>query len=202
MRYPETVERLVSSFSKFQGIGRRTAERLVFDLMTRWEPEAVQAFSKALADLPHSICVCPECRAHIESLPCPFCAEHRCAEKSLCIVASSKDAYAVESTGLFQGAYHILGGLLSPLHHSDDHMGIDAIRQRIAHNGITEVILAIDSSLEGDATVGFLRDELQSLNVTITRLASGMPVGASLELVDRGTLRRAFSGRQMVISCT
>jgi recombination protein RecR len=199
MRYPETFERLVSCFSKFQGIGRKTAERLVFDLVTRWEPEAVHEFAQALSDLPASITICPECRTHIEALPCPFCSDYRRFEKALCIVATSKDAYSVESMGLFNGIFYVLGGLLSPLNDNGvEGMDIEKLKNFISSNIITEVILALDSSLEGDATVSFLRNELQDLHIKISRLAAGVPVGASLELVDRGTLRRAFSGRQQL----
>lgn len=200
MRYPGAFERVVSCFSKFQGIGRKTAERLVFDLMTRWDPEAVHEFARALDAFPESIIVCPECRTHIEAFPCPFCADHRRAEKSLCVVATSKDAYAIESTGSFHGAFYVLGGLLSPL--SDrgvERFDVDILKQFITTNGMTEIILALDCSLEGDATVRFLHDELCTLGVTISRLAAGVPVGASLELVDRGTLRRALSGRQPLL---
>jgi recombination protein RecR len=199
VRYPETFERLVACFSKFQGIGRKTSERLVFDLVTRWEPTAVHEFAQALSDLPASIVICPECRTHVEALPCPFCVDHRRLEKSLCVVATSKDVYSIESTGLFQGVFYVLGGLLSPLNDNGiEGMDIDKLKKFITSNALAEVILALDSSLEGDATVSFLRDELEPLHIKISRLAAGVPVGASLELVDRGTLRRAFSGRQQL----
>ena len=200
MRYPEGFERLVTYFSKFQGIGRKTSERLVFDLMTRWEPAAVHEFAQALDALPRSVTLCPECRAHIESLPCPFCSDpNRRAEKLLCIVATSKDAYAIENTGSFRGIFYILGGLLSPLSERGvEGIDVEKLTQFIVTNDIKEIILALDSSLEGDATVRFLHDELQPLGVAISRLAAGVPVGASLELVDRGTLRRALSGRQPI----
>jgi recombination protein RecR len=135
----------------------------------------------------------------VQELPCPFCSKERHQQKELCVVATSKDAYAIEATHLFPGTFFVLGSTLSPL----DERGIepshlDRLKARIQKEGITEVIFAFDSSLEGDATVSYLRDELKDLQIILSRLASGVPVGASLEFIDRGTLGRAFSGRQVL----
>ena len=199
MHFPAAFARLAACFSRFQGIGRRTAERLVFDILTRWDEAAIHEFAEALHDLPKGIQVCPHCRVHIETFPCPFCASERTAAQALCIVSTSKDVYAIDATGQFPGTFFALGGLLSPLDgRGAEGMALDRLKQRIGEENVKEVIFAIDSSLEGDATVGFLRDELQPLNVSLSRIAAGVPVGASLEFVDRGTLSRAFSGRQQV----
>jgi len=197
MRYPPTFEKLLSCFSRFQGIGRKTAERFVFDMLARWDNEAIHEFSDALRSISSEITQCPKCNVHVQELPCPFCLENRRQKKELCIVATSKDAYAIEATRLFPGTFFVLGSMLSPL----DERGVEPahlnrLKQRIQDEEIDEVILAFDSSLEGDATVSYLRDELKSLQIKLSRLASGVPVGASLEFIDRGTLGRAFSGRQ------
>jgi recombination protein RecR len=197
MRYPAAFDRCVACFTRFQGIGRKTAERLVFDILTRWDTEAVQEFAQALLHLPKAIVVCPDCRVHIESSQCPFCTEERRKTGSLCIVASSKDVYAIDATGQFPGTFFVLGTLLSPFDNRGvERMELDRLKQRIAKEGIKEAIMALDSSLEGDATVGFMKDELKDLPIELSRLAAGVPVGAMLEFVDRGTLSRAFSGRQ------
>ncbi len=199
MRYPVAFDRCVACFSRLQGIGRKTGERLVFDILTRWDEAAVREFAQALLDLPHGIVVCPDCRVHIESLPCPFCSSERQQSGSVCIVATSKDVYAIDATGQFPGTYFVLGNLLSPLDHRGvEQMALDRLKTRIANENIQEAIFAIDSSLEGDATVGFLKEELKGLPVTLSRLAAGVPVGTPLEFVDKGTLSRAFRGRQMV----
>jgi recombination protein RecR len=195
MRYPAAFERLVACFHKFQGIGRKTSERLVFDLLSKWDDAAIEEFSNALLKIRKNICFCPECRSLIEKLPCPFCTIARKGTKILCIVAGSKDVYAIENTRLYQGSFFVLGSLLSPLDERGvETMDIPLLKAKIA-DGVEEVILALDSSLEGDATASFLRNELEPLSVKVTRLATGVPVGASLDFVDRGTLSRALSGR-------
>jgi recombination protein RecR len=185
---------------RFSGIGRKTAERFVFDMLMRWDEHAVSGFVRALQDLSKGVVLCPNCRTHVESLPCPLCTEQRIAQGLICVVSSSKDVYSLEETSLFKGTYFVVGSLISPL----DQRGIqdslvEALKNRAQMEKITEVILAFDSSVEGDATVAFLRDELSSLPISISRLASGVPVGAPLEFVDRGTLGRAFSGRQKLL---
>jgi recombination protein RecR len=199
MRYPPAFERVLACFSRFQGIGRKTAERFVFDMLARWDQKAIEEFSDALRAVSSEITKCPDCHIHVQELPCPFCSKERHQQKELCVVATSKDAYAIEATHLFPGTFFVLGSTLSPL----DERGIepshlDRLKARIQKEGITEVIFAFDSSLEGDATVSYLRDELKDLQIILSRLASGVPVGASLEFIDRGTLGRAFSGRQVL----
>lgn len=195
MKYPAAFERLVTCLHRFQGIGRKTSERLVFDLLSKWDDGAIEEFSKALVDLRKNICTCPACRVIVETLPCPFCSPERLNEKMLCVVAGAKDVYAIDNTRLFAGSFFVLGSLLSPLDERGvDSMDIPLLKRRVS-SGVEEVILALDSSLEGDATASFLKNELESLSVKITRLATGVPVGASLDFVDRGTLSRALSCR-------
>ena len=201
MKYPPAFDRLVRCFDRFQGIGRKTSERLVFDILTRWDEAAIQEFAQAVAHLSEGIVVCPDCRTHIESLPCSFCSDERKSVGAMCIVAASKDVYAIDATGQFPGTFFVLGSLLSPLDNRGiNRMDLGQLQQRIVSEEVKEIIFAMDSSLEGDATVGFLRDELRYLPVKISRLASGVPVGMSLECVDRGTLSRAFSGRQLLMA--
>lgn len=197
MRYPAAFDRCAACFTRFAGIGRKTAERLVFDILTRWDDAAIQEFSQSLLGLRQGIMVCPRCRAHIESLPCPFCSEERVTNGALCLVTTSRDVYAIDATGQFPGTFFVLGALLSPLDNRGvEQMQLELLKQRIVNEEIHEIIFAIDSSLEGDATVGFLKEELKEFPVKLSRLAAGVPVGASLEFIDRGTLSRAFCGRQ------
>jgi recombination protein RecR len=200
VRYPKAFEGLVTYFTRFSGIGRKTAERFVFDILNRWDKQAIDGFSKALQDLSRGVVLCAKCKTHIESLPCPLCAEQRVSEGLLCVVASSKDVYSLEETNLFHGTYFVVGSLISPL----DNRGIqdvliDDLKSRIVEEKIREVVLAFDSSVEGDATASFLKDQLSSMPVMVSRLASGVPVGAPLEFVDRGTLGRALQGRQKML---
>lgn len=200
MRYPKAFEGLVSCFTRFSGIGRKTAERFVFDILMRWDESALDGFIKALQDLRKGFVVCPTCLTHVESLPCPLCTENRKSGRVLCVVSSSKDVYSLEETNLFKGTYFVVGSLISPLdQRTIDGQHVEDLKRRVVDETIQEVILVFDSSVEGDATVSFLREALSSLPVTVSRLASGVPVGAPLEFVDRGTLGRALLGRQRLV---
>jgi recombination protein RecR len=199
VRYPKAFEALVAYLRRFPGIGRRSAERYVFDMLHRWDRRALQDFAKAIVEIANNIEICERCKVHIEKQPCPFCSEDRLVTKALCIVPTSKEAYALEEAGLFEGAYFVVGSLISPL----DQRGIGEtiiqdLHTRITADEVEEVIFVFDSSVEGDATISFLKEELSSLPIIFSRLASGVPVGAPLEFVDRGTLGRAFAGRQKV----
>jgi recombination protein RecR len=199
VRYPKAFEKLATYFMRFPGTGRKTAERFVFDMLMRWDDQAIEGFSLAVKDLSNGVALCERCQTHVESLPCPLCTEKRVSERVLCVVSSSKEVYSLEATNLFKGTYFVIGSLISPL----DGRGIqdrllEILKSRLKEEGVREVILAFDSSVEGDATVSFLRDELACFPVSISKLASGVPVGAPLEFVDRGTLGRALMGRQLM----
>ena len=169
----------------------------MFDLITKWDERTIHEFAQSLENLCGGVIICPTCRVHVEKIPCGFCTEERRKNRSMCIVASSKDAYAIDATGLFPGTFYVLGTLLSPLHEGNvGRFDVQLLKKRIAEDGISEVVFAFDSSLEGDVTVSFLHDQLQPFAGKISRLASGVPVGASLDFIDRGTLGQALSGRQ------
>ena len=115
----------------------------------------------------------------------------------MCIIATAKDVFAIEETGTFQGLYHVLGGLLSPLEgRHPQHLNFEGLKRRIETLKVQEITIALDSTLEGDTTALYLREQLQNFNIKVSRLAFGLPMGSSLDFVDGGTLSRAFSGRQ------
>lgn len=196
IKYPETLLSLIAILRKLPGIGFRTAERFAFEL-TKWKPDALQDFSKILEELPIKIIPCQTCGCFTQEGICQFCNPHLRDPHSLCILSSPRDVYAIESTQAFRGQYHVIEHLLSPL---DGRLAttirIDRIEKRIQENNIKEIILAFDSTLEGDATALYLKEKISSPSVSFTRLAFGIPIGSSLEYVDQSTLAKALHGRQ------
>lgn len=195
MKYPDALEKLFSLLHKLPGVGRRTAERYGFDLLLHWSSKEIHELERALDEL-KTIELCTTCGCLSDAGRCFFCmAEHR-KKELLCIVASCKEVFTIERTREFFGVYHVLSGLLSPIDgRGVEKLGLERLYERLKQGVIKEVILALDSSLEGDATSLYLKEELSSFSVKVSRLAFGIPVGSSLEYVDGGTLARALSAR-------
>jgi recombination protein RecR len=196
MKYPHHLEKVLRMFNKLPGVGRKTAERYAFDLLLEWKKHEIDDFSDALSELQTTMSFCSECGALQEGSICPICSDDARRKELVCIVASPREVFAMEATGEYRGSYHVLGALLSPLDgRGEELLNIAKIIHRIQTKGVKEVILALDSTLEGDATALYLKQELEGLPISISRLAFGIPVGSSLEYVDGGTLARAFLGR-------
>ncbi|MCF7852337.1 MAG: recombination mediator RecR [Simkaniaceae bacterium] len=195
-RYPQPLNALISYFKKFPGVGQKSAERFAFHLLN-WKESDIQKFSSHLSLLKTQINPCLECSAFLEDGKCPFCDSTDRDQKSLCILSSVKDVYAIEETHIFNGLYHIIPKLLSPLDGDyEEQIKTDLIKERVQKRGIREMIIALDSTLEGDATALYIKGELENMNLVISRLAFGLPLGSSLDFVDEGTLNRAILGRQ------
>lgn len=199
IKYPPAMMKLISLFMRFEGVGKKSAERLVFNMVSHWDDEALAEFASCIASLTTTLHSCSSCYALVEGALCPFCAQDRVRDNVLCIVASARDVYLIESTGMHKGGYFVLGTLLSPL--DDRGLSQDRVEKLctlIQHNNIKEVLLALDSSLEGDATSSYVTTILSPLGVAVSKLAFGIPVGASLDFVDRGTLSEALRGRKKI----
>jgi recombination protein RecR len=198
MKYPKPLLTLISNLQKLPGVGKKTAERYCFDILS-WSKEDLDTFAYHLFELKKKIGTCDVCQALLDlsdQKGCPFCDETKRDKTHLCILSSQKDLFAVESTHMFLGMYHILDGLLSPSNHfSPKDLHLDRLKERILTLGTKEITLALDATLEGDATSLFLKKELEPLNVKISRLALGMPIGACLDFIDEGTLSKALSER-------
>jgi len=194
-KFPEDLLALVAHLKRLPGVGTRTAERFAFEFLT-WDRSVLKTLGETLIDLHGKVPPCPVCGCLADRGICRFCS-HR-ETTSLCILASARDAYAVEETGNYRGLYHVIEHLLSPLdgRHTNT-LRLDRIEKRIEENNIREVIIAFDSTLEGDTTALYLKNHLARANLSISRLAFGLPVGSSLEYIDGGTLAHAFSGRQI-----
>ncbi len=195
MKYPRELNKLIEWFKKFPGVGKKTAERYAFDLL-KWDERQLHEFGTVVAKLKFNLNSCPECGCLKEQAhPCLFCDLPR-ESHSLCIVSSAKDVFTIEETHTFKGLYHVIPHVLSPLDsHQIHERHIDQIKTRLIKYAIKEVILALDATIEGDATSLFLKQQLQEHDILISRLALGIPIGSSLDFVDEGTLSRAFSGR-------
>ncbi|HIB30136.1 MAG TPA: recombination protein RecR [Candidatus Marinimicrobia bacterium] len=191
--YPQSVERLISEFAKFPGIGKKTAQRMAFHvLMSNNEHSAHLA--QAVMDVKTKILLCSSCGGITEDDPCHICSDPKRDKNLICIVEDPADIYAFERMGIFRGLYHVLGGVISPLDGiGPDSLTIDRLLTRIQEG--MEIILATNASIEGDTTALYLGKILNGKGVEVTRLARGIPVGGELEYIDEATLQRAIEGR-------
>lgn len=195
---PDPLQNLISALERLPGIGPKTASRLAFYLL-RAPDEYAAALAEALTDLKSRIAFCEECfNITLAGRPrCEICADPRRDRSLLCVVEEPLDVLALERVGVFQGKYHVLHGLLSPIEGiGPNDIKIAPLVQRVAAGGVREVVLATNPSMEGDATALYLQQQLQPLGVRVTRLARGLPVGGDLEYADQSTLLRALTGRQ------
>jgi recombination protein RecR len=195
---PEPVYNLVNAFERLPGIGPKTASRLTFYLL-RASDDIAQQLASALSELKNATSQCSVCfnitLAGQEI--CEVCADARRDDSSICVVEEPLDVLVIEQTGGFQGRYHVLHGVLSPIEGiGPENLKIKPLVERVNAGKIREVILATNPSMEGDATALYLRQQLASSGVRMTRLARGLPVGGDLEYADQSTLLRALAGRQ------
>ena len=190
-----SVENLVAQLTRLPGIGNRTAQRLAFHLLQRPADE-VLALAAALAEVKERIGFCEECFNLAEGPLCTICEDARRDRSVICVVEDPSDVVAVERTGEYRGVYHVLGGALSPIDGVDpEHLRIDELLRRVDRNGVSEVVLATNPTMTGEATAVYIADRLRG-RARVTRPASGLPVGGDLEYADEVTLGRAFSGRR------
>ena len=198
MLLPESIQSVINSLERLPGIGPKSASRLAFYLL-RAPDEVSQDLSTALANLKAKTAFCQECFNITEAGReiCEVCESSRRDGSLICVVEEALDVLALERTGGFQGKYHVLQGVLSPIEGiGPDDLKIKQLIARVRNGGVKEVILATNPSMEGDATALYLRQQLEPLGVKVTRLARGLPVGGDLEYADQNTLLRALSGRQ------
>jgi recombination protein RecR len=196
--YEGVVQDLIDELGRLPGIGPKSAQRIAFHLLGA-EPADVQRLSAVLVEVKDKVRFCVTCGNVAEQEQCRICRDPRRDRALICVVEESKDVVAIERTGEFRGRYHVLGGAISPIEGiGPDELRIRELMQRLADGSITEVILATDPNLEGEATATYLTRMLRPLGLRVTRLASGLPVGGDLEYADEVTLGRAFEGRRAV----
>ena len=190
------IQELAELLARLPGIGRRTAQRLTFHLLTSPRDYA-KSLGEAVANIQDLVHPCSSCGNLAEVDPCPICTDPRRDRSQICIVAGIPDLIAIEESGSYRGLYHVLGGLLSPLDGvGPDDLHMDLLQDRVVEGQITEIIIATRPSVEGEATSVLVSNCLKDKDVRITRIASGVPHGGELEYADRITLGRAFQDRR------
>ena len=195
---PPTVRRLLEHLERLPGVGPRTAQRLAEHLLTV-PSDDLEAFAEALRALNQTVSLCPECCLLTEEVPCAVCADPGRDRSVILVVEEPTTAWSVEATGEYHGLYHALLGHLSPLHGvGPDDLSIDRLVERCRSGGVAEVILATDPTVEGETTALYVARRLQQLEVSVSRPASGIPVGGEVATVDRVTLAQALQLRRTV----
>jgi len=212
-KFPSSIQNLIDQFNKLPGIGQKTAEKLVFYLLKQPKTE-LGVFAEALAHVKDKIIYCSVCQNIAEKSPCQICADTKRDNATVCVVALPQDMIAIESTGDFQGKYHVLGGNLNTLDGvTPEQLKIKELVGRLASippsplarpamavdkGGIKEIILGLSPDLEGETTILYLTKILKPYKVKITRLARGLPMGSDLEYADEATLSNALKGRREI----
>ncbi|MBE7003867.1 MAG: recombination protein RecR [Ruminococcaceae bacterium] len=193
--FPAALEALVEQFARLPGIGGKSAQRLAFHVLSLPEEDA-QAFADAIVTAKKTVTLCPVCRNLTDGGLCPICSSPKRDERTVCVVADPRDVVAIERAREFNGRYHVLHGVISPMNHvGPDDLEIKPLLDRVAKGGVDEVIMATNPDTEGEATAMYLARLLRPFGVKVTRLAYGIPVGGHLEFADDATLMRALEGR-------
>lgn len=196
--FPVSLERLAEQFGKLPGIGAKTAQRLAFHVLALPDQEA-EEFAQAIVEAKKSVKTCPVCQNLTDRDLCPICADSKRDQGLICVVAEPRDVIALERAREYQGVYHVLHGVISPLSHvGPDDIRIRELLARVAQGNVREVIMATNPDTEGEATAMYISRLLRPMEVRVTRLAYGVPVGSQLEYADEVTLLRALEGRQEI----
>ncbi|MDP2708726.1 MAG: recombination mediator RecR [bacterium] len=198
MRYPKSIQTLIDCFTKLPSVGPKTAERYVFYLL-RQQPDSLQAFAQAIAELKEKTAVCQTCLSMAELNPCAVCSDEKRNKSLVCLVAGTRDMIAIESSRQYNGLYFILGGVINTVEGiKPEQLNIKILLSRLKQNQIKEIILGFNPDLEGETTSLYLAKLLKPYKIKITRLAKGLPMGADLEYADEITLTNALKYRNEV----
>ena len=196
--YPESLKNLIESFKLLPGIGEKTAERLAFFLINEDE-EKTDFFSESIKNAKQKIRRCSVCNGITDKEVCDICENHLRNKNTLCVVEDPKSIFLFEKIGVFNGEYHVIDGLISPLDGVDpDDIGIEKLVKRIQNSKYNEVIIAVKPSIEGETTALYIKKIIEGMNIKVTRIASGIPLGTDIEYIDSMTLERALSDRKEI----
>lgn len=196
--FPAALQNLTDQFARLPGVGGKTAQRLAFHVLSL-PLEDAEEFANAILDAKKTVHTCPVCQNLTDREICSICSDDARDADVICVVAEAKDVIAMERSREFHGVYHVLHGVISPLNHvTQDDIKIRELLQRVGQNPIREVIMATNPDTEGEATAMYISRLLRPMEVKVTRLAYGVPVGSQLEYADEVTLSRALEGRQQI----
>ena len=194
--FPDSLNNLIDEFSRFPGIGKKTAQRMAFYVLNSTNNLADE-LSHAIQSLKSKIRFCEKCHGISEDVLCQICSDPRRDSTSICVVENPADIYTFEKTNIFKGLYHVLGGVLSPLDGiGPDDLNINSLIERV--NTDDEILVATNATIEGEATCLYLANILEKESVKVTRLARGLPIGGDLEFVDDATIMRAIEDRSVM----
>ena len=196
--FPASLENLVDRFASLPGIGRKSAQRLAFYILSQSDEDA-QSFADAIADAKRNVHCCRICQNLTDEEVCSICRSDRREKGQICVVSEPRDVLSIERGREYNGTYHVLHGALSPMNHvGPDDIRIKELLVRVAENDVDEVIMATNPDTEGEATAMYISRLLKPFDVKVTRLAYGIPVGSNLEFADDATLNRALEGRTLM----
>lgn len=198
MKYPNSLQQLIECFKLLPGIGEKNAERLSFSVL-KFDDEQINCFSKSIKDVKEKIKKCVICNNLTEDDKCDICKDESRNKETLCVVENTKNLILFEKANIYNGKYHVLEGLISPLEGiNPEDIKINQLINRIKEENIKEVILALTPSIEGETTSAYILKMLEGLDVSVTKIASGIPVGADMEYLDPLTIARAMEGRNKI----
>jgi len=198
MSHPDSLTRLIERLQKLPGIGAKSAQRLAYHVL-RTPREDADLLCAAIQDVKERVTYCTVCNNITDVDPCRFCADERRERHVICVVEEPQNVAAIEKTREFRGLYHVLMGVLSPLQGvGPDDLKIKGLLSRVADGGVTEVVLATNPNVEGEATALYLARLLKPLGLRVTRIATGIPVGSDIEYADEITMSKAMAGRRDV----
>lgn len=196
--YPDSLKNLIESFKYLPGIGEKTAERLAFAVL-EFDEDQCELFSQSLLAVKNKIKKCSICNTLTENDVCFVCSNNLRDNEILCVVDDTKSVFLFEKLGMFNGYYHVLDGLISPLDGvNPEDIGLNKLIERISKDKFKEIILAFKPSIEGETTALYIKKILSDMDVVVSRLASGLPIGADMEYVDKLTLERALIDRKEI----
>lgn len=194
--YPQELKNLITHLKRLPGVGQKTAERFAFYLLKE-EQTTLQEFGEIICQIKEKVAHCNNCGLMLGDKDCFACDSPYRELHTICIISSPKDAFAIESTRSYKGLYHVINGLLSPIEgKTTDTIGLEKLKKRVDEHSAKELLIALDATLEGDATALFLKQEFAKENIKVTRLALGLPMGSSLDWIDEGTLGQSILRRQ------
>lgn len=198
MNYPKTIRDLIDSYKKLPGIGEKSAERLALASL-ELDQDVLNKFAESLETLKNNIKRCKICNNYSESEICEICANTSRNHELVCVVEEPKNAFSLEKIGSYNGIYHVLDGLISPLDGiNPDDININSLINNVEEGIIKEVIIAVKPSIEGETTALYILKRLEGLNVTVSKIAYGIPIGADMDYIDTLTLERALEDRKKI----